>query len=44
LGNYYYDTSLPAGSYSLKVTPYAGPDATGLAFPAFSTVFTIKKY
>ena len=44
LGNYYYAASLPAGSYSLKVTPYAGPDGTGLSFPAFSTVFTIKKY
>jgi hypothetical protein len=44
MGNYYYGASLPAGSYSLKVTPYAGPDATGIPFPAFSTAFTLKKY
>jgi hypothetical protein len=44
MGNYYYGASLPDGSYSLKATPYAGPDATGIAFPAFSTVFTVKKY
>jgi hypothetical protein len=44
MGNYYYGASLPAGSYRLMVTPYAGPDATGTSFPAFSTAFTVKKY
>jgi hypothetical protein len=43
-GNYADSIYLQPGSYNLKLTPYAGPNASGKGQPTASTSFTIKKY
>jgi hypothetical protein len=42
-GNYYYGSYLPAGNYTLEVTPYSDPKANGVAGEPYRISFTISK-